>query len=109
VDCCETRPGTSLTCFPSPFAAALVMLSKVGASCAACTAVARSAADEPPLELSERAGLREVVRRTRELEIENAFLKKQQRTSQGSSGGREIRVHRRCGFRHCVALAYALA
>ncbi len=34
------------------------------------------AADEPPLELSERARLRELERRTRELEIENAFLKK---------------------------------
>ena len=34
------------------------------------------AADEPPLELSERARLRELERRTRELEVENAFLKK---------------------------------
>ena len=33
-------------------------------------------ADEPPLELSERARLGELERRTRELEIENAFLKK---------------------------------
>ena len=33
-------------------------------------------ADEAPLELSERARLRELERRTRELEIENAFLKK---------------------------------
>jgi hypothetical protein len=32
--------------------------------------------DEPELELSERARLRELERRTRELEIENAFLKK---------------------------------
>ena len=32
--------------------------------------------DEPALELSERARLRELERRTRELEIENAFLKK---------------------------------
>jgi transposase-like protein len=37
---------------------------------------AAHAADEPPLELSERARLRELERRTRELEIENAFLKK---------------------------------
>jgi transposase-like protein len=32
--------------------------------------------DEPPLELSERARLRELERRNRELEMENAFLKK---------------------------------
>ena len=37
---------------------------------------AAHAADEPPLELSERARLRELERRSRELEIENAFLKK---------------------------------
>ena len=37
---------------------------------------ATHAADEPPLELSERARLRELERRNRELEIENAFLKK---------------------------------
>ena len=37
---------------------------------------AAHASDEPPLELSERARLRELERRTRELEIENAFLKK---------------------------------
>jgi transposase len=34
------------------------------------------AADVPPLELSERAGLRELERRNRDLEMENAFLKK---------------------------------
>ena len=34
------------------------------------------AADEPPLELSERARLRELERRSRDLEMENAFLKK---------------------------------
>jgi transposase len=34
------------------------------------------AEDEPELELSERARLRELARRTRELEMENAFLKK---------------------------------
>ena len=34
------------------------------------------AGDEPPLELSERARLRELERRNRELEMENAFLKK---------------------------------
>ncbi len=34
------------------------------------------AEDEPELGLSERARLRELERRTRELEMENAFLKK---------------------------------
>lgn len=34
------------------------------------------AADEPPLELPERARLRELEHRNRELEVENAFLKK---------------------------------
>jgi transposase len=34
------------------------------------------ASDEPPLELSERARLRELERQNRELEMENAFLKK---------------------------------
>jgi transposase len=34
------------------------------------------AGDEPPLELSERARLRELERHNRELEMENAFLKK---------------------------------
>jgi transposase len=34
------------------------------------------AEDEPELELSERARMRELERRTRELEMENAFLKK---------------------------------
>jgi transposase len=34
------------------------------------------AGDEPALELSERARLRELERRTRDLEMENAFLKK---------------------------------
>jgi transposase-like protein len=32
--------------------------------------------DEPALELSERARLRELERRNRELEMENTFLKK---------------------------------
>jgi len=32
--------------------------------------------DEPPLQVSERARLRELERRNRELEMENAFLKK---------------------------------
>jgi transposase-like protein len=34
------------------------------------------AQDEPPLQLSERARLRELERLNRELEMENAFLKK---------------------------------
>ena len=34
------------------------------------------ATDEPPLELSVRARLKELERRNRELEMENAFLKK---------------------------------
>ena len=33
------------------------------------------ATDEPPLELSERARLRELERQNRELEMENTFLK----------------------------------
>ena len=37
---------------------------------------ASHAADEPPLELSDRAWLGELERRNRELEMENAFLKK---------------------------------
>lgn len=36
----------------------------------------KHAGDEPPLELSERARLRELERRNRDLEMENAFLKK---------------------------------
>ena len=36
----------------------------------------RHAGDEPELELSERARLRELERRNRDLEMENAFLKK---------------------------------
>jgi transposase len=36
----------------------------------------KHAEDEPPLELSERARLRELERRNREMEMELAFLKK---------------------------------
>jgi transposase-like protein len=36
----------------------------------------KHAVGEPPLQLSERARLRELERRNRELEMENAFLKK---------------------------------
>jgi transposase-like protein len=53
------------------------------------------ASDEPPLELSERARLRELERQNRELEMENAFLKKAERTLHGSLGERQIRLHRR--------------
>jgi transposase-like protein len=43
----------------------------------------KHASDEPPLELSERARPRELERQNRELEMENAFLKKRRRTSRG--------------------------
>jgi transposase len=43
-----------------------------------------------PLDISERARLRELERRNRELEMENAFLKKQRHTSPGSLGEREV-------------------
>lgn len=36
----------------------------------------KHAGDEPPLQLSERAKLRELERRNRELEMETAFLRK---------------------------------
>jgi transposase len=36
----------------------------------------KHAGEEPPLQLSERARLRELERHNRELEMENAFLKK---------------------------------
>jgi transposase-like protein len=36
----------------------------------------RHAEDEPPLQMSERARLRELERKNRELEMENTFLKK---------------------------------
>src|SRR5216683_2516823 len=36
----------------------------------------KHAEDEPPLQLSERARLRELERQNRELEMENTFLKK---------------------------------
>ena len=36
----------------------------------------KHAEDEPPLQLSERARLRELERRNREMEMELAFLKK---------------------------------
>ena len=36
----------------------------------------KHAGEEPPLQLSERARLRELERQNRELEMENTFLKK---------------------------------
>ena len=54
----------------------------------------KHAEDEPPLQVSERARLRELERKNRELEMENTFLK-QPRTLPGSIGEREVRVHRR--------------
>jgi transposase-like protein len=50
----------------------------------------KHAGDEPPLQLSERARLRELERRNRELEMENAFLKKQPHTSHGSLRERKV-------------------
>jgi len=50
----------------------------------------KHAEDEPPLQLSERARLRELERQVRDLEMENTFLKEQQRTSRGSTGERQI-------------------
>ena len=46
------------------------------------------AVDKPALELTERARLRELERRCRELENENSFVKKPVRTSPGSNGDR---------------------
>ena len=45
------------------------------------------AEDEPPLQLSERARLRELERVNRELEMENTFLKKAAAHFAGSIGG----------------------
>ena len=36
----------------------------------------KHAGEEPPLQISERARLRELERKNRDLEMENAFLKK---------------------------------
>ncbi|WP_181690533.1 transposase [Streptomyces sp. NBRC 110611] len=47
------------------------------------------------LSLDERARLNDLGRRTRELEKENAFLKKPQRTSRGNPSSEQVRVHRR--------------
>ena len=46
--------------------------------------------DEPPLELSERARLRELERRTGNWKWKRHFSEKQRRTSLGSSGEREV-------------------
>jgi putative transposase len=53
--------------------------------------------EKPPLTVSERARLRELERETRELKMENEFLKKSQHTSPATIGDREVRVHRRGG------------
>jgi transposase len=50
----------------------------------------KHAEDEPPLQLSERARLRELERQNRELEMENTFLKNQPRTSRGSIDERSL-------------------
>ncbi|MFJ9953668.1 transposase [Kitasatospora sp. NPDC091207] len=47
-----------------------------------------------PLEIDERARLKELERRNRELEMEVAFLKKPQRTSRRIPGSEHVRVHR---------------
>ena len=48
------------------------------------------AGEEPPLTVSERAGLRELERETRELRMELEFLKKPQRTLPRIIGEREV-------------------
>ena len=53
---------------------------------------AAHAEDEPPLELSGWARLRELERRNRELEMENAFLKSSHDGRGPSSGMMRIRV-----------------
>ena len=53
------------------------------------------AGEEPQLTVSERARLRELERETRELKMENEFLKKPQRTLPKIIGERQVRVHRR--------------
>jgi hypothetical protein len=57
------------------------------------------AGDEPPLTLSERARLRELERKTRELPMKTEFLGKPRPSSRRSIGEREVRVHR-CGEGH---------
>ena len=53
------------------------------------------AGEEPPLTVNERARLRKLERETRELKMENEFLKKAAAYSPATIGDREIRVHRR--------------
>jgi transposase-like protein len=48
------------------------------------------AADEPPLQLSERARLRELERENRELRMKNEFLSKPRRTSRRSIGDERV-------------------
>ena len=53
------------------------------------------AGEEPELNATERARLRQLERETRELRMENEFLKKPPRTSPRIIGERHVRVHRR--------------
>jgi transposase len=50
----------------------------------------KHAGDEPPLQLSERARLRELERENRELRMKNDFLSKPRRTSRRSIGERGL-------------------
>ena len=52
------------------------------------------AGQEPPLDVSDRARLREVERQLREVRMENEFLKKPPRTSPRITSEREVRVCR---------------
>ncbi|MCX4516012.1 transposase [Streptomyces sp. NBC_01619] len=59
---------------------------------------------EPPadaeLSVSERARLKELERRIREVEMENVFLKNALRTSRRIPGSEQVRVHRDDAARH---------
>ncbi len=58
--------------------------------------------EEPGLDVGERARLRELERRYREVKLENEFLKKPQRTSPRIPGEREVRVRRHHAHRTAV-------
>ncbi|TJZ99277.1 transposase [Actinacidiphila oryziradicis] len=60
----------------------------------------QESAVDPELTVSERAQLKELERRNRELEMENLFLKKPQRTSRRMPGNGQLRVHRHDATRH---------
>ncbi|MFP1629809.1 transposase, partial [Streptomyces sp. 5K101] len=57
-------------------------------------------APDAELTVNERARLKELERRNRELEMEVTFLKKPQRTSRRIPGSKQVRVHRRDAARH---------